>query len=279
MAKTKTKTKTSAAKAAPTANDDLGSLDLTGGPLLVERFRSAAEALSAGEVRPLRGSARLMCVNAARGVESVVAEGARVADELPRFDLAAARALPDLGLAAAWAAEEVVRFTDENPADVRALLTRAGTLRMLLLASLDGAARAGLVPAAPLAKVRAGRGGFDTAGDCVAAAALFRKHAAALKGKTPVTAAHVKEAEALGARLLAVLQPKGARERAKGPALKAALDLRDRLGVLLARGHGELRRAGGWLFGEELDARVPLLLANAGGAKRKKPAAPVEPPK
>jgi hypothetical protein len=277
LPKKKKKPDTSAAKskARRPASDATDDVDLAGAPALVERFRAAAEALPASAVRPLRGSARLMSINVARGAASVLGEQPRLAGELPRFDAAAARALPDLGLATAWAAEEVVRFSDENPSEVRAMLKRAGKLRTLLLGSLESAAEAGLIPAAPVAKIREGRGGFDTAGDCVASAGLFQKHAAKLKAKTPVTAADVKEAAALGAQLLAVLQPKGARKKEKAAALKAALDLRDRLGALLAQGHGALRRAGGWLFGEALDERVPLLLANAGpGRKKTAPAAP-----
>ena len=138
-----------------TTSDDPGGLDLSGAPLLVERFRAAAMALPASAVKPLQGSARLASVNVTRGAASVLAERARVARELPSFDLAAAGALPELGLATAWAAEEVLRFTVENPAEIQAKLKRAAELRGLLLTSLDGAVRAGLVPAAPVAKLRA----------------------------------------------------------------------------------------------------------------------------
>jgi len=255
------------------APEELDALDLGGGPAQVERFRAAAQALPAASVRPLRSSARLMYANVATGTAAVLAEKARVGRELPGFDVARAATLPDLGLATAWAAEEVLRFTEARPAAVRAKLKRAATLRGLLLANLDGAARAGLVPAAAVKKIHEGRGPFDTAGDCVACAGLFQKYAGALKGKTPVSAATVKETAAVGDELLAVLQPKGARPKAKAAELKAAIELRDRLAALLAQGHAELRRAGGWLFGEERDERVPLLLANAGGARRKKAAA------
>lgn len=270
MATSRKKTAVTTSKATPQAADDL-----SGGPALVERFRAAAEALPAASVRPLRASARLMYANVATGVAAVLAEKARVGRELPGFDLARAAALPDLGLAMAWANEEVLRFTEARPAEVRASLQRAAALRGVLLANLDGAARAGVVPAAAVQKIREGRGPFDTAGDCVACAALYRKYAAALKGKTPVSAAEVKEAALVGDALLAVLQPKGARPKAKAAELKAAIALRDRLATLLAQGHAELRRAGGWLFGEQRDARVPVLLANSGGARKKKAAAPV----
>ena len=150
---------------------------------------------------------------------------------------------------------------------MRALLKQATELRALLLTNLDGASKAGLVPAAVVRKIHEGSGPFDTAGDCVASAGVFRKYAAALRGKTPVSAAQVKAAAETGAQLMKVLHPKGARVKGKAAALRAAITLRDRLATLLALGHAELRRAGGWLFGEERDAKVPLLLANAGGTK------------
>ena len=264
--------KPTAKKATPvtTANADEASvLDLAGAPLLVERLYAAAMAVAESTVKPLQGSARLACVNVSRGVANVLAERARVERELPSFDLAAAAALPELGLATAWAAEEVLRFSVENPAEIQTMLRRASELRGLLLLSLDGAVRAGFIPAAPVAKLRSGSGGFDTAGDCVGASILFQKYAVVLRGKTPVSAAQIKEAAALGSALLSVMQPKAARGREKADALKAAIDLRDRLGTLLAAGHAELRRAGGWLFGEARDARVPPLLSHAATVRRK----------
>lgn len=272
MAQRKTKTKASTVAQATGGDGDLATLDLSGGPALVERFRAPAAALSAGSVREFHGSARLMARNCAVGVASVLGARDRARRELPTLDLKRVEALPDLGVATAWAAEEVVRFTDTRSEDVVALLQRAAALRAVLVANLDGAVHAGLVPAAPVQKIHEGNGGFDTAGDCIAAAGLYQKHAAALKGKTPVTAAQAREAADLGAKLLKILRPKGGK-RAKAADLRAAIDLRDRLSTLLAQDYDAVRRAGAWLFGDAQDSATPLLLANAGRTKKRVPKA------
>lgn len=271
MAASKTVGKKS--KVSGSADDDLASIDLSGGPALVERFRSAAAALPGASVQAFHGSARLMYRNAAVGVASVLGVRDRARRELPLLDLKAVEALPALAIATAWAAEEVARFTDATAGDVAALLKKATRLRALLVCNLDGAVAAGLVPAAPVAKLREGRGGFDTAGDCVVAAGLYKKHAAALKGKTPVTATVAREAAEVGSTLLGLLTPKGGRKKGKAAELKAAIDLRDRLATLLASDHDAVRRAGAWLFGDARAEATPLLLANVGPARKRAPKA------
>lgn len=128
------------------------------------------------------------------------------------------------------------------------------------------------MPRAVVDKIYEGRGPYDTAGDCVACAQVFTKYAGKLKGKTPVTAAQVREAAEVGGKLLQVLRPKGAGRKEKAQALKDALDLRDRLGTLLAADYELVRRAGGWLFGEERDVKVPGLLAVTRSRKSSKAA-------
>jgi hypothetical protein len=56
----------------------------------------------------------------ATGAASVLAEKDRLAKELPALDLSKVEAIPELGVAVAWSAEEVTRFTDVSPIDVRA---------------------------------------------------------------------------------------------------------------------------------------------------------------
>ena len=214
-------------------------------------------------IKPLHGPAQLIAHNVTIGATAVLAERARAVKELPALDLDAVGEIPDLAIAVAWAAEEVFRYADAAPANVRAMVLRAGTLRMALLTNLDGAAQAKLVPQPLVDKIHVGRGPFDTAGDCVACAKLFKTYAAALKGKTPITAAQVVEAAELGTKLQTLLRPKGSKRKEKAQALKDAIDLRDWLGVLLAREYDEVRRAGGWLFGEDRDAKVPAPLASA----------------
>ena len=223
-----------------------------------QRFLPAAQALPPAEVRPLRLDFALALANAQRGVAAVLAHRDRLRAELPKLSLAAIDGLGGLGLAVTYAAGQVQRYAPAATG-TRALLAQAQELRALLLASAEALARSGGLAPATVAKIREGRGPIDAAGDCVALAALFRRHSAAVRNKTPVTAAQLEQAAAVGSRLLAVLSPKGAR---RGPVAEvaAATLIRDRLWTLFDQTwEREVWRAGAWLFGREVENRVPLL--------------------
>lgn len=133
---------------------------------------------------------------------------------------------------------------------------------------------AGVLPAARIAKIREGRGPMDTVGDCVALAALFTKEAQAVRGKTPVTAAQVRETAEIGARLGAALRPKGARRKVDDN-LSAATDARDQLWTLFHRTwEDQVWRAGAWLFGRAVDRHVPPLHSRVVRKPRPKGPAP-----
>jgi hypothetical protein len=59
--------------------------------------------------------------------------------------------------------------------ELQGLLARGSALRSLLLKTAEGLAEAGLLSAAAVAKIRAGKGKLDSARGC---AALFGKNAA-----------------------------------------------------------------------------------------------------
>jgi hypothetical protein len=229
-----------------------------------ERF--LPETTKITRVTPLRADPALALRNVARGVETVMRHEIRIRRELPRADVKALRALPDLARAVVFAAAEVQRSGPRKD-DLRPLLSRARELRARLLSSAESLAAAGLVPSAEVAKIRAGLGVLDSARDCVALAALFRDHAAAVKGKSPVTRAAIDEADKVGAELVARLKPAAAKPaaRAQLPAPTAAS--RDKLWTLLVRRHDALWRVGAYLFGRDVDRHVPALQAE--GAKRK----------
>jgi hypothetical protein len=137
--------------------------------------------------------------------------------------------------------------------------------------------QARLLPAAVVAKIREGHGGIDTAGDCVALAALFQKNATALRGKTPVTKPEIVEAAEVGSRLLAVLQPKKARRRPPAREQMENTVARDRLWTLFERTwEDHVWRSGAWLFGRAVDQHVPPLQSRV-ATRRSKPATPAAP--
>lgn len=239
-----------------------------------QKYLPKAQKLPASQVHALRANVDLALVNARRGAAAVLAKSARLKKELPGVSLAAIRDLPNLGLAVAYAAGQVARYA-KPPSGIQNKLARAHELRGLLIASADALGEAGVFPPAAVARIHSGHGSIDVAGDCVALAALFKKYASQVRGKSPVTTADVNEAANVGAALIGVLQPRGARGKPASQALKAAVDARDRLWTLFEQTwEDNVWRAGAWLFGRDVNAHVPSLLARSGHRRAKpKPAA------
>lgn len=223
-----------------------------------ERYLPEALALT-GELAYPRTHLELLYYNAGVGVAAVLAERARLEKELPALDLDEVAALPELVLAVIYADSLI---DPHAPKPTRAMQARAAELRQKLLTTAEALVLAGLFPAHEVARIRAGHGAFDTAADCVALARLFQDHAVAIQGKSPVTAAEVKEAAELGASLYSVLRPRNA-PTALPPEELEAIDHRNRLWTLAATRYERVRRAGAWLFGvEHLDDHVPALGAH-----------------
>jgi hypothetical protein len=239
------------------------SPDVVGSQKAYDDFLPEAQKIPDASVRPFRADASLAHQNVQRGLTALVPLLDNIKDELPKVNIADLQKLPDLALAVIYAAAQVDRGSDGTTA---ALLEKARGLRDMLLKSAEALAAAGLVPERPVTKIRAGNGLIDTAQDNVDLAALFMKHEKGIKGKTAVTAAHVKEAAAVGTELLKRLKPKGT--KAKDPALDA-VRTRDRLWTLLVTRHRELRRVGMWFWMEEVDNQVPALQARRVVAKKK----------
>jgi hypothetical protein len=141
--------------------------------------------------------------------------------------------------------------------------------RYPLLTSASALMKSGFLPAAKVKRIAAGRGVRDAVQDCVDLAQLFRDHAPAVAGKTAVTPEQIDEAAAVGNELLSIIKVKGGRTNLPGE-LKTALDARDRLWTLLVRRHAQhLRRAGAWLWVDDVDEYVPPLLARTARRPRK----------
>lgn len=235
------------------------------------RHVAEARALDKKSVAQVIVDPVLALQNVSAGVDAVSGVGAaRLRNELPAFDAALLSRAKELALAFAYAARRAAQV--EGP-KVVGDIKDATEARAILLAAANAAARAGLVPLAKVKKIQEGRGPIDVARDCVDLAALFTEHAEALRGKTPVTAADARRAGELGARLLGTLRPKG-KKAERSPEQKDAGRDRDALGTLLSRTYAEVRRAAGWLFGDEADTIAPRLGSRSDARKKAKPAAP-----
>ncbi|HEU4411496.1 MAG TPA: hypothetical protein VFS43_39995 [Polyangiaceae bacterium] len=235
-----------------------------------ERFLDAARALPKADVERLAVDPAVAYHNVKAGVEAVLAREADVR-KLPGIDLRELRELPALCLGLSFAALQVDRSSDGQ---TRVLLREASVLRRTLMAGAEALAAAGLLPAAAVTKIREGQGPSDLADDCVALAALYRKHAPSLRGKTAVTAADLKRAAELGTELRTRLKP--VRSRRPG---ESEAELRDRFWTLLARRYDRLWRAGAFVYGRrEIDARVPPLGSVPGRKGGRRAGGEAEPP-
>lgn len=254
----------SRASAAAAAGDDAS----LGPAEAFARFLPVTAALPEKEIRRLRASPTLALHNVSIGLDAVLARESELKKLPPPFDLAELKSLRHLALAVVYAAAQVDRA---SPGVVAKLYKRVAELRDLLLSSAVALMKAGLLPTAKVKKIMAGRGMRDAAQDCIDLAQLFRDHAAAVRGKTAIGKPQIDEAARVGEELLAALKPAGAKNRMSA-AVKSAVDARDRLWTLLAIRHeAQLRRAGMWLWVDDVDEHVPPLLSSA-RRSRKAPA-------
>ena len=95
-------------------------------------------------------------------------------------------------------------------------------------------------------------------------------------GKHPFSDVQLARIAELGHALMKIITPDGART-ASSEAATQAMELRDRIYSLFAIRHAELRKAGFYLFGDEVDARVRRLVP-AKASPNPKPQSPHPPP-
>lgn len=231
-------------------------IELTGSQAAYERFLPIALELTGPFAAP---SINLGVAyhNVVSGVEQVMAERRRIANELPTLGLGDVESLPELCLAAIFASQLVDR---NAPKATRDMLTRASSLRAKLLPAAEVLVTAGLMPKHEVSRIRKGTGYLDTADDLIALARLFIEHGARISGKTTVTREEVREASELGTALRTILRPKGSRKASLDAETAQAIENRDRLFALLVRRYDLVRRAGAWLFGvDKLGEIVPPL--------------------
>ncbi|MDI3287474.1 hypothetical protein [Polyangium sp. 15x6] len=222
-----------------------------------DKFLLAAKALPVDAILPYRLDPDLALVNVKTCMKVVHDHQAAIPTHLPKIDLASLLALPELALAAKYAA---LAAEQEAPSEsqVQAKLSLARDLRGKLLSVAKGLAENGLVPQAEVDAIAAGRGVRDRAEDCVSLASLFRKHAAAINGKHPVTVAQIDEAAEVGSWLVATLRPADAPPKlSTGPT--QAVDLRNRFATLLVRAHARLQVVAHYFHEDDWEERAPAL--------------------
>lgn len=241
-----------------------------------EKFVGQLRSIEARDIISCRSDVPLALHNIVRGVNAVLVHEVTIREELPKVDLTEFHSMIDLAKAVEYATRQVDRHAP--PKELKQLIARGRELRTILLTSAESLAAVGILPAHVVAKIRAGKGDIDAAGDCVELATLFAKNATEVRGKTPVTAALVKEAAEVGSQLQTVLKPR----RSNAPQemhedVRKARDVRDRLWTLLVERHDRLRRVGAYLFGVNgLDKHVPSLQSAKRATPKAKAAKPAD---
>jgi len=223
---------------------------------------------------PFRTDAHLAQHNAMRGLEAVLEHEARITVELPAVVIDELREVLPLTHAVVFAAARVNRTPEATM--LRDLMPEAYRLRRRMLTSALALSEAGLIPEREVTPIRDGRGQIDAAQDLPQLAALHRRHATAIEGKHPVTKEDLERADQLGTQLLEILRPSGASSSKQGSSeLAAAMDARDRLWTLLTKRHEQVWKVGAWLFGYDVEAKVPYLQSRK--LKRKAAETPAQP--
>ena len=241
------------------------------------RFLPVAQRIPAERVLVCRQDVNLIFANVRTGVAAVLPHLKRLKAELPALAVGSFTELEPLAGALLHAAAQVAAGTVTMSRQERDLkLGRLHELRAPMLLCAEALALLDLLPRQRVEQIRSGSGPFDAAQDGVALADLYTEYAAALHDKQPFTKELLAEIAGLGHELMRAIRPDGARPGVSREAA-AASEARDRLYSLLVERYTDLRRAGFYLFGEDMDDKVPLL-----GARRSRivstPAVPADPP-
>jgi hypothetical protein len=240
-----------------------------------EALVAEARAIPTKEIVPLRGDVALAQHNVGVALEALAPHEATLRALPAPFSWTTCASLGRLAAATVYAAARVDR---SSPRKLRADLQRAREVRKVLMNGAVSLVDAGVFAEKDVRRIQKGSGPRDAAQDCVDLAALYRAHAGQTKGQTAVTKALVDEAAELGDRLLAALTP-GAAKAKLAPEVRAAVADRDGLWTLLVRRYTEqARRAGMFLWVDDVDDHVPLLQSHAGRRAKKGDAAPAPAP-
>ena len=162
-------------------------------------------------------------------------------------------------------------FDVASDGKIASKLTRVYEVRTLLFAAAELGKAFGIVDAATVKRIRAGKGPVDATQDLADLVPLFP---AAVRAKIPmVDEALLAEASALHAELYPLFKPTGAKA---AKSLSDAKDLRNRFFTLVAQRHETLWMYGAGVWGRDVDEHVSTL-----GAHQRPAAAtsPAEPPK
>ncbi len=237
------------------------------GPFLSEdadacltHFSLVVAGIAEEELDPYNADPELVRVNLERGVKAIQPHVDTIREAMPKLPLDDVLELPSLVRALDLAASKV--FTPASQQDIRARQARLRPVRRMGLKYLEIVAELDLVPAGPVAAIRANSGPIDEARDGVAISATFKEHAEVLENKHPFQQEQLDQLSADGNWLLGQLTP-GSAAPEKGERSPAAL-LRDRLWTEIQARYDNLYKAGMEVWGRRaVDDHIPALMSRA----------------
>jgi hypothetical protein len=209
---------------------------------------------------------------------------ARMAEELPRFDLAAFDKLEDVALALRFVQSRYV-FATKRPDDLNQLLAEGNKLRERLTADAKALSLRGLFDTSKLASLKGGQGYRNAATDLQALATELRAIWPTIEGKCGTSQEDLKAATQLSTRLTRVVGVRG-----EAPSsVSDIVEERRRAFTLLIKTWDATRAAVAYVRREEDDADNIAPNLYTGKAKRAKaseeedddvpaPPAPAAPP-
>jgi hypothetical protein len=216
-----------------------------------------AQALPKTSVLTQRVDPDLAIVNIETGMRVLTEHMLEIPVFFPKVDLNALKVLPEIALATKYAA---LRAEQVVPAEsqIAERLKQANELRTKLLSVAKGLAENGQIPTAEVQAIVMGKGVRDRAEDCVALAALYRNHSAAIAGKHPITQEMIDESAAVGSWLLTHLRPADApNPPSSGPSPE--VEIRNRFITLLVEGHHKLQAIAFYFHRLDWEDRAPAL--------------------
>lgn len=225
--------------------------------------------LNEDELVPFRSNTNIIYHNVKKGFEAVWFHQHDLKQFLTPSEIKHISELPKLALALTFASSQAVHAMETPATDVSSKLLKARKCRLILLKFADSYAQIGLLPESDVTSIKKGKGQLDLAQDCIDLAALFRRHANKLKGKSPIDTQFLLETSSIGTELITLLKPVGASSSSSKPKAKQASNVRDRFWTLLLQRHEILWKAGAILFGKKVNEHVPPLQSRTVRAQKR----------
>ncbi|MGI5863949.1 MAG: hypothetical protein ACOX6T_18100 [Myxococcales bacterium] len=223
-------------------------------------FLAQAVDIDPKDIQVCRADTDLMAANIRRGLASITEKDVleRIRRELPTVDLAPLLELNRLGEALAFAARNVV--PEPKSPELAEKKNRGYELRKVFFNQIETLIGTGDLRPDEYKKMRRGKGMLDVANDLIDCVALLERNEPVLGGKLSVNSKLLAEGFELGWLLRQSIEP-SASPKSGSPKKNESAEVRDRLWTLVKRRHRELRRIGAWMWPEDVDKRVPPLLA------------------